>query len=255
MSAAVVTGASRGLGRGICESLAGRGFDVLVNHRNSPVQAEEVAAACRAKGVRALVVAADVCRRDDTDGLAERALDAFGSLDVWVNNAGVSTIGAVLDTDDDEFRRLFDINVLGVLHGMASAVAVMGPGGGGRIVNVASDAALVAFPLLGAYAATKFAVRALTQSAALELAGRGITVNAVCPGTAETDMNESEWAIEVALTGASRDEVRTRYLADIPIGRFVTPHDVGETVAWLAADTGGMVTGQSICVNGATVLH
>ena len=109
--------------------------------------------------------------------------------------------------------------------------------------------------MLGAYAATKFAVRALTQTAALELAGSGITVNAVCPGTAETDMNEREWAIEMALTGSNRDEVRARYLADIPAGRFVTPEDVGQVVAWLATEATELITGQSICVNGATVLH
>ncbi|MFN0030195.1 MAG: SDR family NAD(P)-dependent oxidoreductase [Acidimicrobiales bacterium] len=258
MTAAVVTGASRGLGAGICVSLAQRGIDVVINHRHntSADAAEQTAQRCRQVGGRAVVLAADVAQPGQCPELAEAALEQFGSLDIWVNNAGVSTIGPLLDTGDDTFRHLFDTNVLGVLHGMQAAVTVMKAAGRpGRIINVASDAALVAFPLLGAYSATKFAVRAMTQTAALELAALNITVNAVCPGTAETDMNEQEWATEMHLTGHTRDTVRQRYLADIPVGRFVTPADVGEVVAWLATDPGGFVTGQSICVNGATVLH
>ncbi|MCC6434236.1 MAG: SDR family oxidoreductase [Acidimicrobiales bacterium] len=255
MSAAVVTGASRGLGRGICIALARRGVDVLVLHRDSPAEAEATASACRSLGVQAEPMAADVCDPAALRAAAETAVERFGGLDGWVNNAGISTIAAVLDTTDEEFRRLFETNVLGVQHGMQAAIGPMRAAGRGRIVNLASDAALSAFPLLGAYAATKFAVRALTQTAALELAGSGITVNAVCPGTAETDMNEREWAIEMALTGSNRDEVRARYLADIPAGRFVTPEDVGQVVAWLATEATELITGQSICVNGATVLH
>lgn len=255
MSVAVVTGASRGLGRGICLALAHRGVDVLVLHRASPAEATATADACRALGVRAEPMVADVCDAAALHAAAETAIERFGTLDCWVNNAGVSTIGAVLDTTDEEFRRLFETNVLGVQHGMQAAIGPMRAAGTGRIVNLASDAALTAFPLLGAYAATKFAVRALTQTAALELAGSGVAINAVCPGTAETDMNEREWAIETALTGSSRDEVRARYLADIPAGRFVTPEDVGQVVAWLATEATGLITGQSICVNGATVLH
>ncbi|MEZ5231813.1 MAG: SDR family NAD(P)-dependent oxidoreductase [Acidimicrobiia bacterium] len=257
MSAAVVTGGSRGLGRGICTALARHGLDVLVLHRSaaSADDAEATAAACRQLGVAAGTFAADVCAPEQLQAAAAEAVRRFSSLHCWVNNAGVSTIAPVLATGDDEFRRLFEINVLGVQHGMAAAVGVMADRGGGRIVNLASDAALTSFPLLGAYAATKFAVRALTQTAAIELAGTGITVNAVCPGTAETDMNEREWALEGALTGADRDTVRARYLADIPAGRFLTPDDVGEVVAWLATGATDFITGQSICVNGATVLH
>lgn len=256
MTAAVVTGGGNGLGAGISRCLAKRGIDVVVNYRRSVAEAQDTVHACRAEGVRATAVVGDVARPETSDALAEAAMQLSGSLDVWVNNAGVSTIAPLLDTDDDTFRRMFEVNVLGVQYGMRAASRVMRAHGiGGRIVNLASDAALQAFPLLGAYAATKFAVRAMTQAAALELAPFGITVNAVCPGTAETAMNEREWALETALTGRDRETVRAAYLAAIPAGRFVQPDDVGETVAWLATEPTRFVTGQSICVNGATVLH
>jgi NAD(P)-dependent dehydrogenase (short-subunit alcohol dehydrogenase family) len=180
----------------------------------------------------------------------------MGDLAVWVNNAGVSLIETVAATPPEDLERMLAVNVVGTLHGMQAAVATMRAGGnGGRIVNVASDAGLRGFAYLGAYAATKFAVVGLTQSAALELAPEGITVNAVCPGTAETDMNRAEWATETALSQRSLDDVRDAYLADIPLGRFCRAEDVGNTVAWLAGPGAAFVTGQSVCVNGGTVLH
>jgi len=122
-------------------------------------------------------------------------------------------------------------------------------------VNVSSEVGLQAFALLGAYAATKFAVVGLTQAAAIELAPSGITVNAVCPGTAETDMVLAERASEVVITGASADATRAAYLAAIPAGRFCTPADVGAAVVWLAGPGAAYVTGQSLCINGGSVLH
>jgi NAD(P)-dependent dehydrogenase (short-subunit alcohol dehydrogenase family) len=125
----------------------------------------------------------------------------------------------------------------------------------GRIVNIASDLGLQAFPYLGGYAATKFAVVGLTKTAALELGPSGITVNAVCPGTAETDMVTAERASETTLTGSSPDEVRASYLDGIPAGRFCTPEDVGGLVAWLCGPAAAYITGQAICINGGSVLH
>jgi NAD(P)-dependent dehydrogenase (short-subunit alcohol dehydrogenase family) len=125
----------------------------------------------------------------------------------------------------------------------------------GRIVNVASDLGVQGGRHLGAYAATKFAVVGLTQCAALELATSGITVNAVCPGTAETDMVLAERASEVSLTGLSPDDVRASYLMAIPAGRFCTPEDVGAAVSWLCSPGASYVTGQAICVNGGSILH
>jgi NAD(P)-dependent dehydrogenase (short-subunit alcohol dehydrogenase family) len=128
-------------------------------------------------------------------------------------------------------------------------------GSGGRIVNVASEAGVQAFPLLGAYSATKFAVVGLTQAAAIELGIHGITVNAICPGTAETDMVLAEREREVAISGRSPDEVRGSYLDGIPLGRFCEPDDVGALIAFVAGPGGAYVTGQSLCTNGGSVLH
>jgi len=255
MTVAVVTGAGRGLGQGIALALAADGADLVLGYRRDAAAAEETAAACRAAGVRVELVAGDVREPGTAKALADAAVQGLGGLDVWVNNAGVSFIAPVLETDPAELAALLDVNVIGVLHGLRAAAAVMVPQGHGRIVNLASDAGLQGFRYLGGYAASKFAVIALTQTLALELAGTGVTVNAVCPGTAETAMNEAEWATQMALTGRTRDDVRTEYLADIPVGRFCEPADVGAAVAFLASDRASFVTGQSWCINGGTVLH
>ncbi len=255
MTVAVVTGAGRGLGRGIALALAADGADLVLGYRRDAAAAEETAAACRAAGARVELVAGDVREAATARALADAAVGGLGGLDVWVNNAGASFIAPVLETDPAELAALLDVNVIGVLHGLRAAAAIMVAQGHGRIVNLASDAGLQGFRYLGGYAASKFAVIALTQTLALELAGTGVTVNAVCPGTAETAMNEAEWAAQTALTGQPRDDVRTGYLADIPVGRFCEPADVGAAVAFLASDRASFVTGQSWCINGGTVLH
>jgi meso-butanediol dehydrogenase/(S,S)-butanediol dehydrogenase/diacetyl reductase len=259
MSVAVVTGGVRGLGRGIALALADAGHDLVVGYASDAAAARETAEAITARGRRAEIVAGDVRDPATSKLLVDAATATLGGLDVWVNNAGVSLIASVADTPPAEMERMLAVNVMGTLHGLQAAAATMRGGGegagGGRIVNVASDAGLQGFALLGGYAATKFAVVGLTQTAALELAADGITVNAVCPGTAETAMNEDEWATETALTGRTRDAVREDSVAAIPLGRFCTPEDVGSTVAWLVSPGAAFVTGQSVCVNGGMVLR
>ena len=253
VTVAVVTGGGRGLGRGISLALAAAELDVVIGYAGRRTDAEDTAADVAATGRRAELVAGDVA----DPGTAKLLVDAAGSLGelaAWVNNAGVSVLAPVVDTDPADLERMLAVNVLGVLHGMQAAVGAMG-GGPGRIVNVASDLGIQAFPYLGGYAATKFAVVGLTKTAALELGPTGITVNAVCPGTAETDMVMAERTSEVALTGASPDEVQASYLAGIPAGRFCTPADVGGLVAWLCSPAAAYVTGQAICINGGSVLH
>jgi meso-butanediol dehydrogenase / (S,S)-butanediol dehydrogenase / diacetyl reductase len=256
VSVAVVTGGGRGLGRGIALELAGAGHDLVLSYHRDASAAAATAEAARAFGRRVEIVGGDISAAETSKLLIDAACTTLGGLDVWVNNAGVSTISTVLDTPAAEMERMLAVNVIGTLHGMQAAIRAMRERGtGGRIVNIASDAGLQGFAALGGYAATKFAVVALTQSAALEVARDGITVNAVCPGTAETAMNLAEWDTETHLTGRPRDVVRASYLDAIPLGRFCTPEDVGATVAWLASAGAAFVTGQSVCVNGGTVLH
>jgi meso-butanediol dehydrogenase/(S,S)-butanediol dehydrogenase/diacetyl reductase len=253
---AVVTGASKGLGRGIAVALAAGGCDVVVNWSRSESDAKETALAVEAAGGQAVLAPGDVRDREVSEQLAALALDAFGALDVWVNNAGVSVLAPVLDTPVDDMQRMIAVNLMGTFHGMQTAGRTMiATGTRGRIINVASEAAVLTFRYLGAYAATKFAVVGLTQAAALELGEHGITVNAVGPGTAETDMVLAERRSEVAITGRSPEEVRASYLANIPLGRFCEPEDAGALVAWLAGESASYVTGQVFLINGGSVLH
>lgn len=255
MSVAVVTGGGRGLGRGIVQALAESGFDCVIGYSIGATGAEEVAAAVEAAGRRAVAVCGDV-RDAATAKLLLDAAVGMGGPDAWINNAGVSVLAPLIETDPADLVRMFDVNVLGVLHGIQAAARwFVDNRRPGRIVNVASDLGLQAFPMLGGYAATKFAVVGLTQTAAIELATQQITVNAVCPGTAETDMVLAERASEATLSGCSADEVRQSYLQAIPAGRFCTPADVGALVAWLCGPAASYVTGQSVCVNGGSVLH
>jgi len=252
--AAVVTGASRGLGRGIAVALAESGFDVVVNYYASEPEAKDTARLVENTGRRVAIVGGDVVERATHDALLGAARE-LGTLRAWVNNAGVSVLAPVVDTDIEAMRRMLDVNVMGVFRGMQAAVPVMRATGGGRIVNVASELGVQAFPYLGGYAATKFAVVGMTQAAALELAVDGITVNAVCPGTAETDMVAAERRSQVALTGDLPGVVRQSYLDAIPSARFCEPADVGGLVAYLVSPAAAYLTGQAICINGGSVLR
>lgn len=252
---AVVTGGGRGLGRGIAGALAADGFDLVLGWAGDVRAVAATADELTATGRQVVTVKGDVADPGTAQALLEAAV-GLGGLDAWVNNAGVSILAPVLDTDARDLARLLEVNVGGTFHGIQAAGrwfrAEARPG---RIVNLASDLGVQACAHLGAYAATKFAVVGLTQAAAVELAGDGITVNAVCPGTAETDMVAAEWVSEVELSGTRPPDVRAGYLAAIPAGRFCTPADVGALAAWLCGPSAGYVTGQALCVNGGSVLH
>jgi NAD(P)-dependent dehydrogenase (short-subunit alcohol dehydrogenase family) len=252
---AVITGGSRGLGRGIATALADAGFDLVIGYTSRKEAADEVASQAEKIGRRATVVAGDVSLPATAAAMVGAAA-RMGGLDAWVNNAGVSVLAPVIDTDPADLARMIDVNLVGTFHGVRAAAHQMRfVGSPGRIVNIASDLGVQPSRHLGGYAATKFAVVGLTQAAAIELAADGITVNAVCPGTAETDMVLTERASEVRLTARPPDVVRRSYLDAIPAGRFCTPADVGALVAWLCSPPAAYVTGQAICVNGGSILH
>lgn len=256
MSIAVVTGASRGIGRAIAVALARDGSDVVVNYSASEAAAKETAVAVEAYGRRAVLVGGDVAERATSERLAATACDELGGLDIWVNNAGISVLGPIIDTPVADMERMLAVNYMGTYHGLqVAAHAMLDAGTPGRIINVASEAAVLTFKYLGAYAASKFAVVGLTQAAAIELGPHGICVNAVGPGTTETDMVFAERKSEVSITGLESDAVRNGYLESIPLGRFCTPEDTGELVAWLAGPGAAYVTGQIILNNGGSVLH
>ena len=252
---AVVTGASRGIGRAIARQLGAAGFAVVAGYRTGAEDAATLVEEIEAAGAPARAVAGDVVDPATSDDLVAAAA-GLGRLSVWVNNAGVSVLAPIVDTTGDQMAHMVDVNLMGTFHGTRAAAAAMIAGGaGGRIVNIASEAGVQAFPLLGGYSATKFAVVGLSQAAALELGAHGITVNAICPGTAETDMVLAERESEVAISGLTPDEVRDSYLGAIPAGRFCSPDDVAALVVFVAGPGGAYVTGQSLCTNGGSVLH
>jgi meso-butanediol dehydrogenase/(S,S)-butanediol dehydrogenase/diacetyl reductase len=252
---AVVTGAGRGLGTAIARHLAAGGHELVLGYSRAKEGAEALATELRESGRDAVTVAGDVVEPSTAVALADAA-EALGELRVWVNNAGVSSLAPLLDTPLDELDRQMRVNLYGTYLGLQEgARRMIRAGSGGCIVNVASEAGVQALPLLGAYSATKFAVVGLTQAAALELAPHAITVNAVCPGTAETDMVLAERASEVDVTGRSADRVRRSTLDTIPLARFCEPDDVGALVAFVAGPGAAYLTGQALCTNGGSVLH
>ena len=182
---AVVTGASKGIGRGIAIALARDGWDVVVNYSSNEGAAKETADLVATAGSRAVVVGGDVTDPETSTRLAEAASE-LGTLEAWVNNAGVSVLAPIVDTPAEDMERMLAVNYMGTFHGVQAAARTMiDTHTPGRIVNVASEAAVLTFKYLGAYAASKFAVVGLTQAAALELGPHGISVNAVGPGTTE----------------------------------------------------------------------
>jgi meso-butanediol dehydrogenase/(S,S)-butanediol dehydrogenase/diacetyl reductase len=253
MTTAVVTGAGRGIGRGIALRLARDGHAVAVSDVNK-AGAEAVAEEITDAGGRAIAVPADVTDRDAVFALVDRAADELGSVDVMVANAGIAQVKALLDVTPDDLRKIFDVNVFGVVYSIqAAAEKMIDQGTGGKIINAASIAAHGGFDLLGHYCANKFGVRALTQAAAKELAKHKITVNAYCPGVVDTDMWELIDEQMGPYLGTSKGEAKAQFGAGIALGRLQTPDDVAALVSYLAGPDSDYMTGQSIIIDGGMV--
>jgi len=250
---ALVTGAGRGIGAGIARRLASDGLDLaLVDLTADGVEA--VAEEIRATGRRAVALTADVSDRDAVFGVVAATVDALGGLDVMVNNAGVALVGPVADVTPEQLHRLFSVNVDGVLWGIqAAAASFIGRGVRGKIVNAASIAGHEGFAMLGAYSATKFAVRGFTQAAAKEYATHGITVNAYCPGVVGTDMWVEIDRRFAELTGAEVGATYDQFVGGIALGRAQTPEDVAAFVSHLASPDSDYMTGQAVLIDGGLV--
>ncbi|GBQ87916.1 acetoin reductase [Asaia krungthepensis] len=249
----LVTGAAQGIGRGIALRLANEGANIaLVDLKTEKL--ESVRGEIEALGRKASVFAADVSQRDAVYAAIDHAETALGGFDVMINNAGIAQVNPIADVMPEEVERILRINIQGVLWGIqASAAKFKTRGQKGKIINASSIAGHDGFALLGVYSATKFAVRALTQSAAKEYASSGITVNAYCPGIVGTDM----W-VEIderfsALTGTPKGETYRKYVDGIALGRAQTPDDVAALVAFLASADSDYITGQSILTDGGIV--
>lgn len=250
---ALITGAAQGIGRAIALRLAKDGFDLtLVDLKEDKLEA--VAKEVEALGRRATTFTADVSRRDDIHAAVNYTEKELGGFDVIVNNAGIAQVKPLSDVMPEEVDRIFKINIEGVLWGIQAAAAKFKERGQkGKIINASSIAGHDGFAMLGVYSATKFAVRALTQSAAKEYASAGITVNAFCPGIVGTDMWEEIDERFSEITGTPKGETYKKFVEGIALGRAQTPEDVAAVVSFLAGSDSDYITGQALLADGGLV--
>jgi NAD(P)-dependent dehydrogenase (short-subunit alcohol dehydrogenase family) len=247
---AIVTGSARGLGEGIARRLAEEGADVICADVNEPKRV--ASALCAETSGKHRSAALDVSNGDAFDVLVAETVETHGRLDIMVNNAGIYVGGAIAETDDATFRRVMDVNLLGVFHGCRAAARVMIRQKSGRVVNTASQLGKVARATEGVYAASKAGVILLTQALALELGPHGVTANCICPGALMTPMLEFSFQHMAKERGVTLDDVMSSYIKEnIPAGRFGTPADMGATVAWLASEEASFINGAAINLTGA----
>jgi len=237
----LVTGAGSGIGRATAQLFAAEGARVVAVDQNA-ADVEKTVALINDSGGDALAFAADVSRKADCRRMVERAVGAYGKLNVAFNNAGVGASGfAVADEEEIAFSRLIDVNLKGVFLSMKYEIPAMLAAGVGAIVNTASVAGLVGERGIGAYAASKHGVVGLTRTAALDYIARGIRINAVCPGATRTRIL-ADWFQD--------PKVEAFILSRHPIGRIAEPEEIGRAVLFLASDDASFVVGQALAVDG-----
>lgn len=241
---ALVTGASRGIGRSIALQLAEEGYNVAVNYAGNKDKAEAVVAKIKDKGVEAFAIQADVANPDEVKDMIQEVVKQFGSLDVLVNNAGITRDNLLMRMKEQEWDDVINTNLKGVFNCIQKATRQMMKQRSGAIINLSSVVGAVGNPGQANYVATKAGVIGLTKTAARELASRNITVNAVAPGFIVSDM-----------TDALNDDLKDQMKSQIPLGRFGEDTDIANTVAFLASDKAKYITGQTIHVNGGMFME
>jgi len=237
---AIVTGGSRGIGRAIARGLAREGARVVIASRTSS-DGQAAARQIEAQGGQVLYVQADVSRRTDVERMVQKAEEAFGPIDILINNAGIHRSAPFADEGEELWQELFQVNVMGVVLPTQAVVPGMIRRGGGRIVIISSKAAIVGEPGHAAYSASKGAILSLARALAVELAPHHITVNAICPGPTMTSMTEAAFS----------DPDRRRPLEEAaPLGRIGQPEDIVGIALYFASDGSDWCTGQALAVDG-----
>jgi 2-deoxy-D-gluconate 3-dehydrogenase len=237
---AVVTGASRGLGRAIAVAMAEAGASVVLAARSRP-HLEESAGAVERAGGRALVMAVDVTRYAEVEALMDRAVAELGRLDIVVNNSGVARVAPLAELSLDAWQEVVGVNLTGVFHGCRAAARYLIAQGSGKIINLASVLGAVGLPGYTAYAASKGGVIALTRALGVEWARHGIQVNAIAPGWFVTDMNEAAFADQ---------RIRDRLVRDVPARRTGRLDEIGPLAVYLASPASDFMIGQTIFLDG-----
>ncbi|MEM9038030.1 MAG: SDR family oxidoreductase [Actinomycetota bacterium] len=246
---ALVSGAAGAIGVATVRALAAEGADIVAADLPGAAIGDAIAAATRS-GAKAVAVSADVTSSADWDRAVAEAVDRFGGLDILVNNAGIEgEVASITEQNDAVFRKVMDVNVLGVFLGMRAAAPRLVERGGGAIINLASIAGLQGTPGIAAYTASKHAVIGLTRTVALELGPQGVRVNAVCPAPIEGRMMRS---LEAGMAPDDPEAVRRMIAANNPLGRYGEPADVAAVIAFLASDGAGYMNGAAVPVDGGT---
>ena len=238
----LITGATSGIGKISALAFAKAGAKVIVSGRRE-AEGQAVVAEIKAAGGEATFVKADVAVEADVAALVAKTVATYGRLDVAFNNAGVELTGSIVDANEADYRRVFDINVWGVLTSMKHEIPVMLKQGGGVIINTSSVAGHVGLSGAGVYVASKHAVEGLTKAAALEYAKQGIRVNAVAPAAIETDMMNR-------FTGGGNEEALNYMRSLHPVGRLGRAEEIANPVLFLASDAASFITGASLNIDG-----
>ncbi len=236
---ALVTGASKGIGRAIAKRLAQSNIELVINYNRDLQGAEETRVECEKYGVRAMIIQGDMSKEDDVTTMFEKIIEEFGKIHILINNAGITKDGLMISMKDEDFRRVMEVNLFSAFYTMKTAARLMAKNRFGRIINISSIVGLRGNAGQANYSASKAGLIGMTKSLAKEMASRNIRVNAIAPGFIETDM-----------TDKLDEKIKEKLLEEIPLKSFGQPEDIANLINFLVSEEANYITGQVISVDG-----